>query len=86
MSSADARGARPYHNNKQYNQTRKKIMKFTFDSLANGNAPEAQITVYDDDRKPLVLGVAHHFMANRWGNSGNSVRLYFSGLQDHYRW
>ena len=21
----------------------------------------------------------HHFMANRWGNSGNSVRLYFLG-------
>ena len=20
---------------------------------------------------------SHHFMANRWGNSGNSVRLYF---------
>ena len=22
---------------------------------------------------------SHHFMANRWGNSGNSVRLYFLG-------
>ena len=22
-------------------------------------------------------------MANRWGNSGNSVRLYFFGLQNH---
>ena len=22
---------------------------------------------------------------NRWGNSGKSVRLYFSGLQNHYR-
>ena len=22
----------------------------------------------------------------RWGNSGNSVRLYFWGLQNHYRW
>ena len=21
-----------------------------------------------------------------WGNSGNSVRLYFLGLQNHYRW
>ena len=29
---------------------------------------------------------SHHFMANRWGNSGNSVRLYFSGLQNHCRW
>ena len=28
----------------------------------------------------------NHFMANRWGNSGNSVRLYFSGLQNHCRW
>ena len=23
---------------------------------------------------------------NRWGNSGNSAILYFSGLQNHYRW
>ena len=23
---------------------------------------------------------------NIWGNSGNSVRLYFSGLQNHCRW
>ena len=22
---------------------------------------------------------SHHFMGNRWGNSGNSVRLYFFG-------
>ena len=29
---------------------------------------------------------SHHFMGNRWGNSGNSVRLYFSGLHNHYRW
>ena len=26
---------------------------------------------------------SHHFLANRWGNSGNSVRLYFGGLQNH---
>ena len=29
---------------------------------------------------------SHHFMANRWGNSGNSVRLYFGGLQNDCRW
>ena len=23
---------------------------------------------------------SHHFMANRWGNNGNSDRLYFLGL------
>ena len=28
----------------------------------------------------------HLFMGNRWGNSGNSVRLYFGGLQNHCRW
>ena len=28
---------------------------------------------------------SHHFMGNRWGNSGNSVRLYFGGLQNHCR-
>ena len=29
---------------------------------------------------------SHHFMGNKWGNSGNSVRLHFSGLQNHCRW
>ena len=29
--------------------------------------------------------LSHHFMGNRWGNSGNSVRLYFLGLQNHSR-
>ena len=26
---------------------------------------------------------SHHFMANRWGNNGDSERLYFRGLQYH---
>ena len=29
---------------------------------------------------------SHYFMANRWGNSGNSGWLYFSGLQNYCRW
>ena len=32
---------------------------------------------------------SHHFMGNRWGNSGNSGnsdRLYFLGLPNHCRW
>ena len=29
---------------------------------------------------------SHHFMANRWGNNGNSDRLYFGGLQNHCIW
>ena len=34
----------------------------------------------------IMASLFHHFMANRWRNSGNSVRLYFSGLQNHCRW
>ena len=29
---------------------------------------------------------SHNFMANRWGNNGNSGRLYFLRLQNHCRW
>ena len=29
---------------------------------------------------------SHHFMGNRWRNSGNNDRLYFLGLQNHCRW
>ena len=29
---------------------------------------------------------SHPFMGNRWGNSGNSGRLYILGLQNHCRW
>ena len=28
---------------------------------------------------------SHHFMANKWGNNGNSGRLYLGGLQNHCR-
>ena len=43
--------------------------------------PKAQHTENEDH------GIwSHHFMGNRWGNSGNSVRLYFLGLQNHCRW
>ena len=33
-----------------------------------------------------IMAWSHHFMANRWGNNGNSDRLYFLGLQNHCRW
>ena len=29
---------------------------------------------------------SHHFMANRWGKSGNGGRFYFIRLQNHCRW
>ena len=34
----------------------------------------------------IMASSSSHFKANRWGNSGNSERLYFSGLQNHCRW
>ena len=27
----------------------------------------------------IMASWSHHFMGNRWGNSGNSVRIYFLG-------
>ena len=32
------------------------------------------------------IHTSYHFMANRRGNSGNCVKLYFFGLQNHCRW
>ena len=29
---------------------------------------------------------SHHFVANTWGNNGNSERVYFGELQNHCRW
>ena len=34
----------------------------------------------------MKIMVSSPIMANRWGNNGNSERLYFSGLQNHCRW
>ena len=37
-------------------------------------------------QKTKIMASGPIIMGNRWGNSGNSVRLYFSGLQNHCRW
>ena len=38
-------------------------------------------------QKVKIMGIwSHHFMGNRGGNSGNSGRFYFGGLQNHCRW
>ena len=36
-------------------------------------------------QKAKIVASFHHFMANRWGNNGNSERLYFFGRPNHYR-
>ena len=37
-------------------------------------------------QKTKIMASSHHFMGNRWGNSGNSDRLNFLGLQNYCRW
>ena len=38
-------------------------------------------------QKTMIMAIcSHHFMVNRWGNNGNSDRLYFLGLRNHCRW
>ena len=37
-------------------------------------------------QKTKIWHLVPHFMANRRGNSGNSVRVYFLGLQNHCSW
>ena len=34
----------------------------------------------------IMASGPYHSMGNRWRNSGNSVRLYSFGLQNHCRW
>ena len=36
--------------------------------------------------KIMVSGPITSWEIDGWGNSGNSVRLYFGGLQNHCRW
>ena len=38
-------------------------------------------------QKTKIIGIwSHQFMANIWGNNGNSERLYIWGFQNHCRW
>ena len=46
------------------------------------------MTVKEENEKVgLKLNIrSNHFTANRWGNNGNSDRLYFGGFQNDCRW
>ena len=39
-----------------------------------------------NNQKTKTCIQSYHFLANRWGNNGNSDRLYFPELQSHCRW
>ena len=41
----------------------------------------------ETEKAGLKLSIQRtHDMVNRWGNNGNSDRIYFLGLQNQYRW
>ena len=56
------------------------LIKVTEESEKVGSKLNIQKT------KVMYVIWSHHFMANRWGNNGNSDILYFGGLQNHFRW
>ena len=37
-------------------------------------------------QKTKIMALVPSLMANRWGNNGNSERLYFGGFPNHCRW
>ena len=48
--------------------------------LDEGEREERKSWLLNQHSKNEDSGIqSHHFMGNRWGNSGNSVRLYFLG-------
>ena len=59
----------------------------TEESLEGGERGEWKSCLKTQHSKNEDHGIwSHHFVANRWGNNGNSDRLYFLGLQNHCRW
>ena len=59
----------------------------TKEPLVEGERGEWKSWLKTQHSKNLDHGIwSHHFMENRWGNNGNSDRLYFGGLQNHCRW
>ena len=57
------------------------------DLLMKVKEPELKSWLKTQHSKNKDHGIwSHHFMANIWGNNGNSDTLYFLGLQNNYRW
>ena len=59
----------------------------TKEPLVEGERGEWKSCLKTQHSKNEVHGLqSHHLMANRWGNNGNSEKLYSFGLQNHCRW
>ena len=41
---------------------------------------------FNIQKTKIMASGSQYLMGNRWGGSGNSVRLYFGGLQNHCGW
>ena len=54
--------------------------------LMKGKEESEKVGLKLNIQKTKIMASSHHSMGNRWGNSGNSVRLYFGGLQNNCRW
>ena len=37
-------------------------------------------------QKTMIMASGRTLQGNRWGNNGNSERVYFGGLPNHCRW
>ena len=61
-----------------------KYWSFSF-NISHSNEYPGPISLRMDSLDLLAVQ-GNHFLANRWGNSGNSGWLYFGGLQNHCRW
>ena len=61
------------------------LFTMTCPSWVKGESEKVGLKLNIQKTKLMESGPIN-FMGNRWGNSGNSVRLYFSGLQNHCRW
>ena len=56
-------------------------------SLDESERRECKSCLKTQHSKSKDYGIwSHHFMANKWGNNGNSDRVYFFGLPNHCRW
>ena len=61
-------------------ELKNRLMKVKEESEKAGLKLNIQKTQYSDQDIR-----SHHFMANRWGNNGNSDKIYFPGVQNHCR-
>ena len=55
-------------------------------SLLNVKEESEKVGLKLNIQKMKIMASGPSLIANRWENSGNSVRLYFFGLQNHCRW